>query len=171
MDVFRRSGSRSPSPDLLPGSIVGNARQEYMDADYDASATSASRPTDTRKTLNTFTGPWALVSIVVSAYLPPGHPRNITDRGYGGGARSTLKCCHRGMSALSFPLPMSLQLGKMRKHPVVPGTGAHRRKMAFCRDTTGRGVRHTQPMGTTCCRRPAPLMGERFVTSCRSRPL
>jgi len=39
---------------------------------------------DTRKTLNTFAGPWALVSIVVSAYLPPGQSRNITDRGYGG---------------------------------------------------------------------------------------
>ena len=35
-------------------------------------ATRASKPTDTRKTLETFTWPPAIVSIVVSAYLSPG---------------------------------------------------------------------------------------------------
>jgi hypothetical protein len=47
-------------------------------------ATRASRPMIRTKTLKTFTWPVAIVTIVASAYLPPGHLRNITNRGYGG---------------------------------------------------------------------------------------
>jgi hypothetical protein len=57
--------------------------------------TMTSRPMATRKTLNTFTWPSAIVSILATAYLPPTDLRNITNRGYGGGGRDTLKCGNR----------------------------------------------------------------------------
>jgi hypothetical protein len=94
---------------------------------------------DTRKTLNTFAGPWAVVSIVVTAYLPPGHPRNITDRGYGGAddlpqsavivdvrtlfsvANAASRCTKCG-SSLSFR-ELGLTGAKWRSAGIQPGRG------------------------------------------------
>jgi hypothetical protein len=55
-------------------------------------AARANRPMARRRILTIFAWPPANVSIVDSAYLPPGHLRNITNRGYGGAGRYTLKC-------------------------------------------------------------------------------
>ena len=93
---------------------------------------------DTRKTLNTFAGPWAVVSIVVTAYLPPGHPRNITDRGYGGADDLPQSAVIVDVRT-SFPLPMQPQGAQNAEAPYRSGNSARRRKMAFRWDTTRQG--------------------------------
>ena len=120
MEVFFDGAGHGHPADLLPGSIVGNACQEYMDADYDGQSNQREQADGYQKNPEHIHRTVATVSIVVSAYLPPGHPRNITDRGYGGADDLPQSAVTVDVRTL-FPLPMSLQLGKMREHPIVPG--------------------------------------------------
>ena len=61
-----------PGPNLLPGCIVAHAARNAWTPMAMTKAIRTTRPTDTRRTLETFAWPPAVVSMVATAYLPRG---------------------------------------------------------------------------------------------------